>query len=167
MKVFEDFKQWSDRNQGRIEIINRNGLEIGLNKFKPAASDEKIKDLTDFFSSQFPSDYINFLRFCNGASLFEDLEYGGVNFFYSVSEVIHYNEATERKIVVANILDDRIIIDLDRWQSGTEEYLLLSEDMYSKEHTGSFYSNFETWLERFVISQGEKFWYWKTDRHTF
>lgn len=167
MKVFEDFKRWSDRNQGQIEIITRNGLEIALNKFRPAAPDEKIKYLTDFFSSAFPSDYIAFLQICNGASLFEDLEYGGVNFFYSVSEVIDFNEAPDRKIVVADILDDRIIIDLDRWQSGTSEYLLLSESKYSKEYTGFFYSNFETFLERFVISQGEKFWYWKTDRHIF
>lgn len=28
-------------------------------------------------------------------------------------------------------------------------------------------TNFETWLERFIISQGEKFWYWKTDRYIF
>ncbi|MDT0121031.1 hypothetical protein Q9R46_00135 [Paenibacillus sp. RRE4] len=28
-------------------------------------------------------------------------------------------------------------------------------------------TNLETWLERFILSQGEKFWYWKTDRYTF
>ena len=164
MKVFEDFKAWSEQNEGRTEILTPAGRMTAIHKFKPGASEEKIRDLSNFFSTPLPPDYIKFLRFCNGASLFEHPEYGGENFLYSAQDVIYYNEASDRKIIVANILDDQIIIDLDRWQSGNMEYLLLGESFDPAEAAGRFYSNFEIWLERFVISQGTKFWYWKTDR---
>ncbi|WP_024630779.1 MULTISPECIES: SMI1/KNR4 family protein [unclassified Paenibacillus] len=164
MNVFKDFKEWSDKNEGRIKILTPAGKTTAVNKFKPSASEDKIKELSDYFSTPLPPDYISFLRLCNGASLFEDPEYGGVNFLYSVQDLIHYNEASDSKIVIANILDDRILIDLERWRSQDEQYMLLCESLYSTEHTGCFYSNFETWLERFILSQGSKFWYWKTDR---
>lgn len=164
MNSFKAFKEWSDQNEGRIEILTPAGKTTAINKFKPSAPEDKIKELSDYFSTPLPPDYINFLRLCNGASLFEDPEYGGENFLYSAQDVMHYNEASNSKIVVANILDDRILIDLDRWRSQDEQYLLLCESLYSVEHSGNFYSNFETWLQRFIISQGSKFWYWRTDR---
>ncbi|WDQ30458.1 SMI1/KNR4 family protein [Paenibacillus marchantiae] len=164
MNTFSAFKEWSDQNDSHIEILVPTGKTTVVNKFRPSASEEKIKELSNYFSTPLPPDYISFLRLCNGASLFEDPEYGGENFLYSAQDVMHYNEASNSKIVVANILDDRILIDLDRWRSHDEQYLLLCESLYSVEHTGSFYSNFETWLQRFVISQGSKFWYWRTDR---
>ncbi|PIH55329.1 SMI1/KNR4 family protein [Paenibacillus sp. LK1] len=164
MNTFKAFKEWSDQNDGHIEILVPTGKTAAINKFKPSASEDKIKELSDYFSTPLPPDYISFLRLCNGASLFEDPEYGGENFLFSAQDVIHYNEASHSKIVVANILDDRILIDLESWRNQDQDYLLLSESLYSVEHIGSFYSNFETWLERFIISQGSKFWYWKTDR---
>ncbi|WP_110931661.1 HNH endonuclease signature motif containing protein [Paenibacillus bouchesdurhonensis] len=56
---------------------------------------------------------IQFLKCCNGASLFENPQYGGENIIYSIDEVILYNDTTYQldKIVVANIVDDRIVID--------------------------------------------------------
>ena len=162
--LIKAFKEWSDQNEGQIEILAPTGKTTVMNRFKPGASKDKLKELYEYFSFALPPDYISFLQLCNGASLFEDPEYGGESLLYSAQDVIHYNEASDNKIVVANILDDRILIDLELWSSGDEQYLLLCESLYSVEHTGSFYSNFETWLERFIISQGEKFWYWKTKR---
>lgn len=167
MELFKAFKEWSDQNDGQVEIFTSAGKMTAINRLKPGATQEKIEDISNFFSVSLPPDYIGFLQICNGASLFEHPEYGGEIFLYSVQDVIHYNEPTDRKIAVANIVGDQILIDLDRWHFGEEEYLLLSEDLYSKDHTGCFYSNFKTWLERFIISQGEKFWYWKTERYTF
>lgn len=164
MNTFKAFKEWSDQYDGHIEILVPTGKTAAINKFKPSASEDKIKELSNYFSTPLPPDYISFLRLCNGASLFEDPEYGGENFLFSAQDVIHYNEASNSKIVIANILDDRILIDLERCHSEDQDYLLLCESLYSVENTGSFYSNFETWLERFIISQGSKFWYWKTDR---
>ncbi|MDP9701721.1 hypothetical protein J2T16_004665 [Paenibacillus intestini] len=43
----------------------------------------------------------------------------------------------------------------------------LCESMNPVDFSGHFNTNFKTWLERFIISQGEKFWYWKTDRYIF
>lgn len=164
MNVFKDFKDWSDQNEGHIEIFAPVGKTTAINKFKPSASEDKIKELSDYFSNPLPPDYISFLRLCNGASLFEDPEYGGENILYSAQDVIHYNDALDSIISIANILDDRILIDLERWKSNDDQYLLLCESSNSVEYAGRFYSNFETWLERFIISQGSKFWYWKTDR---
>ncbi|MCP1135640.1 SMI1/KNR4 family protein [Paenibacillus polysaccharolyticus] len=167
MKLFSDFKKVSDQNEGHITILNRTGVAIAVNKFKPGAPEDKINDLNTFFSTTLPPDYINFLQCCNGASLFEHPEYGGEITLYSAQDIIHYNEPADRKIVVANIQDDRIIIDLDLHQSGNQNYLLLCESMNPVEYSGSFNTNFETWLERFIVSQGSKFWYWKTDRYIF
>ncbi|CAM4526659.1 SMI1/KNR4 family protein [Paenibacillus xylanexedens] len=164
MTVIKAFKEMSDQNDGRIEILTSVGKTTIVNKFKPSATEDKIKELSDYFSTPLPSDYISFLRESNGASLFEHLEYGGENFLYSVQDVIHYNEASDRRIVIANILDDRILIDLDRWSAQDQEYLLLCESSNPVEYSGDFHSNFETWLERFILSQGSKFWYWKTER---
>ncbi|MEO2256228.1 SMI1/KNR4 family protein [Paenibacillus amylolyticus] len=153
------YKEWSDQNNGRIEILAPTGEMTAMNKFKPGASEDKIKEF-----SELPPDYISFLQLCNGASLFEDPEYGGESLLYSAQDVIHYNEASDNKIAVANILDDRILIDLERWRSQDQDYLLLCESLNPVEHARRFHSNFETWLDRFLISQGEKFWYWKTER---
>lgn len=150
------FKEWSDQNNGRIEILAPTGKMTAMNKFKPGASEDKIKELSEYFSTPLPPDYTSFLQLCNGASLFEDPEYGGESFLYSSQDVIHYNEASDNKIVVANILDDRILIDLERWSSGDEKYLLLCESLNPVDYASPFYSNFETWLDRFLISQGEK-----------
>jgi len=164
MAVIEAFKEWSDQNDGHIEILSPTGKTSVINRFKPSASEDKIKELSQYFSTLLPQDYINFLQLCNGASLFEDPEYGGESTLYSVQDVIHLNNASDSRIVIANILDDRILIDLERWRSQDEQYLLLCESLNPIENAGRFYSNFETWLERFIISQGSKFWYWKTDR---
>ncbi|MBB6024135.1 hypothetical protein HNR77_005239 [Paenibacillus sp. JGP012] len=164
MSVFRALREISNQNDGRIEILTPIGKRTVINKFKPSATEDKIKELTNYFSTSLPLDYINFLRESNGASLFEHLEYGGENFLYSVQDVIHYNEASDRRIVIANILEDRILIDLDRWSTENQEYLLLCESSNPVEYSGDLHSNFETWLERFIIAQGSKFWYWRTDR---
>lgn len=167
MELFKAFKEWSDQNDGQIEIFTSAGRMTAINRLKPGATQEKIEDISNFFSVSLPPDYIGFLQICNGASLFEHPEYGGEVLLYSAQDVMHYNEPTDRKIAVANIVDDRILIDLDRWHSGEEEYLLLCESMNPVDFSGHFNTNFKTWLERFIISQGEKFWYWKTDRYIF
>ncbi|WP_434751370.1 SMI1/KNR4 family protein [Paenibacillus amylolyticus] len=164
MSVIKAFREMSIQNDGRIDIITYSGKITVINKFKPSATEDKIKELTNYFSTSLPSDYISFLRESNGASLFEHLEYGGENFLYSVQDVMYYNEASDRRIVIANILEDRILIDLDRWSTQNQEYLLLCESSNPVEYSGDFHSNFETWLERFIIAQGSKFWYWRTDR---
>ncbi|WP_145324819.1 SMI1/KNR4 family protein [Paenibacillus xylanexedens] len=162
--LIKAFKEWSDQNEGQIEILAPTGKTTVMNRFKPGASKDKLKELYEYFSVALPPDYISFLQICNGASLFEDPVYGGESFLYSAQDVIHYNEASDNKIVIAKILDDRILIDLERCRSQDQDYLLLCESLNPVDYASRFYSNFETWLDRFLISQGEKFWYWKTER---
>lgn len=166
-KLILQLKKRQEMHGGCDEIIISGGdIVNACSHFNPPAIDEEIHKLTIHFSSEFPYDYIQFLKCCNGASLFENPQYGGENIIYSIDDVILYNDTTYQldKIVVANIVDDRIVIDLSRWRNGEEHYLLLCESMNPVDLTSSFYCNFETWLERFIIAQGSKFWYWKTDR---
>ncbi|WP_339238676.1 hypothetical protein MKX40_29565 [Paenibacillus sp. FSL R5-0517] len=44
------FKEWSDQNNGRIEILAPTGKMTARNKFKPGASEDKIKELSEYFT---------------------------------------------------------------------------------------------------------------------
>ncbi|WP_028562817.1 SMI1/KNR4 family protein [Paenibacillus pinihumi] len=161
------FKKRLETNNGCTEIIIPGGDSVNVRShFNPPAAKQDIQRLTNYFSSQFPNDYLQFLECCNGASLFEDLQYGGENILYSVEQVIFLNDISrqQNQITVANILDDRIVIDLNLWRKGEDHYLLLCESQNPVEISGKFFCDFETWLERFIIAQGNKYWYWKTER---
>lgn len=165
--LMRQFKDRLDNNNGIIEAMVKGGdFEKTRNHLNPPATQEDIQRLTDHFSSEFPQDYIQYLECCNGASLFEDLQYGGENILYSVDQVIMANENIEHndRIAVAYICDDRILIDLNLWRKGEDQYLLLCESVNPVECSGRFFCNFETWLERFLLAQGHKYWYWKTER---
>jgi hypothetical protein len=165
--LMQQFKKRLDYSNGLIEIMVSGGNVINTRSLlKPPATKEQIQRLINHFSSEFPPDYLQYLDCCNGASLFEDLQYGGENILYSVDQVILANDTIEHngRIAIANICDDRILIDLNLWKKGEDQYLLLCESTNPVEWSGKFCCNFETWLERFLLAQGEKYWYWKTER---
>lgn len=83
MELFKAFKEWSDQKNGQIEIFTSEGKMTAINRLKPGATQEKIEDISNFFSVSLPPDYIGFLQLCNGASLFEHPEYGGEVLLYS------------------------------------------------------------------------------------
>lgn len=159
MSTLSSFKEWSDQGNGNIDILIHGGRVTVHNRFGSPATDQEIEQLSDFFSRPLPDELYQFLKTCNGASLFEDLSYGGESIIYSTADIMTLNESTSTKIIVANILDDRILIDLDH----TDKYMLLCESLNPIEESRRFSCDFETWLERFILSQGSKFWYWSLD----
>ncbi len=55
-------------------------------RFNPPATEEEIKKLP----FNIPSDYEDFLKICNGATLFDDPENGGGLQLSSVEEILEY-----------------------------------------------------------------------------
>ncbi|WP_232510151.1 hypothetical protein [Paenibacillus crassostreae] len=71
-----------------------------------------------------------------------------------------YEEPAEGYLKIGYFYQDNIVIDLKKYKEGQKNYLLI------KGHIDHFYEarelnmNFELWFDRFIVSQGSKFWTW-------
>lgn len=166
-ELIQIFKSRLEQNNNELEVQTLGREIINMRcSFNSPASKDMIDLLKNEFSSEFPQDYIDFLECCNGATLYIHPQFGSENVIYTVQDVIDINTANKpfNKVVVACIYDDSIVIDLEKWRNGDSNYLLLCESMNNIEPSKKLYCNFEAWLERFILSQGNKYWYWSIER---
>ena len=78
-------------NDNIIEIYCGGGVFSKVNcSFNAPASDEEIGVFENSHGTILPNDYKNFLKQCNGCRLFEDLEYGGESYLFSLKEIEEY-----------------------------------------------------------------------------
>lgn len=172
MQLIEAFKKRLEQHNGEIDVQQMDGsgeIVKMSSRFHPPATKEMIDELKNHFSSELPPDYVAFLESCNGAVLYIHPQYGSENLLFSVGEILGRSWVNDYpdKMEVAYILDDRIVIDLEKWRNGDEHYLYLCESLSPLDDVRSLYCNFETWLERFIISQGNKYWYWRVGKSPY
>lgn len=149
-----------------VPCINGTEREVVF-RFNPPGEEQEIMALQKNFGYWLPADYIDFLKTCNGCRLFEHPQYGSENLLYSVEEVLeskavmdaHY-EFPEEYMNVAYILGDYIKLNLKDVAAGKEHYMYVVGASSSIDCMKSLHCNFETWLNRFIICQGEKYWDW-------
>ncbi len=136
--------------------------EIGVFKSKvnPPGNENQIADLISVY--HIPDEYLNFLRFANGMTLFNLDDIDGYKFF-SVEEIIKENKLladseeerwTGERIVFCGILGEGNYIAFD-----LKTKLLLDgfHEIYSDEWE-TIPLSFGEFLKKLIELKGEKFW---------
>lgn len=81
--LIKAFKEWSDQNEGLIEILASTGKTTAMNKFKSGASEDEIKELSEYFSAPLPPDYISFYNYVMERPCLKTLNMAGEPLIFS------------------------------------------------------------------------------------
>ncbi|MBD7966645.1 SMI1/KNR4 family protein [Paenibacillus gallinarum] len=155
-------KRLSENNNLLILQLNEGYVTEPTCNFNEPFTDKGIKQYIQELGYDLPSDYIAFLKICNGCNLFDHPVYGGESYLYRLEDIklLTYEEPTEGYLKIGYFYQDNLVIDLKKYSEGQKNYLLV------KGHIDNFYEarelnmNFELWFDRFIMSQGSKFWTW-------
>ncbi|MDM5283702.1 SMI1/KNR4 family protein [Peribacillus castrilensis] len=133
--------------------------------FNSEAVTAEIEKFENENSIKLPEDYKEFLTLHNGARIYESIEEDGEKLgdgleIFSLDEIKQYQEIeylSEHGIPIAHLLNDcYLILDTEKLKSGDPNYLNILEFT----ELSSLNLNFEIFLDRYIISQGEAFWSW-------
>ncbi|MFC6548700.1 SMI1/KNR4 family protein [Cohnella cellulosilytica] len=141
--------------------------------YKPANQEEIAKFVIET-GFTLPSGYLDFLQIHNGALLFQD-ESGKGNpswIIFGLDDVTDYHEQyhlTEKMYPIAKYDQTLICVDNQAVIDGREDYLFDRSIYDSPENEGeNMHLNFELYLDRLIVSQGDHFWFWNTlNAHNF
>ncbi|WP_158702777.1 SMI1/KNR4 family protein [Paenibacillus faecalis] len=156
------FKHLVSKNKDPVVIQNINGYEeeVILHLNAPAR-DEDLSILLEKISYKLPKDYEDFLRITNGCMLFgEENELYNVDTVIEQKDIIDLTYEKSELLNVAYILQDYIIINLEEAAQGKSEYVYVIDSYSPIEYLRSLKCDFQTWLDRFIVSQGNKYWDW-------
>lgn len=151
-----------------ITIQRENGelLEVTFELNAPASNND-LKEFSLKTHLNLPEDYLSFLKLHNGGKLFFD----GFDYFelYKLDEIlkyideynenIYYKSAYEKKwymIGQYNGYGDYLFIDSEKVENGENDYLIYVQVGEIERLS----VNFETWLDRFIVTQGTRYWLW-------
>lgn len=129
--------------------------------FREPATEEEIQEFTRSTGVHLPEDYQAFLRLHNGAVLFKPW-YGGQFELYGLSKIIELKRSAlflENWYPIGYQDGGYLLLNADKANKGDNDYLIWWESSIF-ENAQPLNLNFELWLDRFIIAQGTKFWYW-------
>ncbi|MCY8025305.1 SMI1/KNR4 family protein [Bacillus sonorensis] len=166
-KTVNSLKSLLDHN-GTIKLFGSEGY---ITEFQVTFSNYGARDEIQSFelihSISFPKDYKKFLEQHNGARIFDIISDGeniggGLHLFSleEIEEELEYVELFEgiNGIPIGHLLEEcHLIIDKDRLKQGDPNYLYLFEDGLDYK---SLNLNFEIFLDRYIMCQGEAFLEW-------
>lgn len=155
MEAIESLKNRLEQN---TLIVHREEgyVEKETFNFYPPASEKEFKRLPGYA----PKELIAFLKIHNGADLFVHPEYGGGTHFFSVSEILEHIKKWECPkffLPIGTGLDGLWIV----CQSvpGTDEnFIWVGEFIDFKDEFHKLDIDYTTWLERYIVAQGDPFW---------
>lgn len=153
-----------EENHGFIQIQSEEGFLFNAEcTFNSPAKDEEIIAFEKKMGITLPQDYKAFLKITNGCRLFDEVESGGEIELYSLNQIIEYNEhydQFEECFDIGYIYQDNIVINSKLYMENHNNYLYWKGHIDQFEEAIPLNMNFELWLDRFIISQGQKFWWW-------
>lgn len=134
--------------------------------FREGATESQIVEFEQRTGWIIPDDYREFLMFSNGARILSDSSEDNGIHLLSLNEI---EEATEpyyyehEYYIIGFTQNGHLLIDSEVCEKGTKKinYLSWIESTSSEEDKLDLGSNFEIWLDRFVIAQGANFWEWQ------
>lgn len=164
LQTLNALKKRLNENNNILQIQGEQGyLYKAKCTFNPPASDEEINDFEKQTGLIIPLDYKAFLKISNGCRLFDDINWGGEIELYSLKQIIELNrhyEQYEGCYDIAYIYQDNIVVKSESYSNNKRNYLFWKSQIESFEEVKPLDMNFELWLDRFVVSQGSKFWWW-------
>ncbi|MCF2946428.1 SMI1/KNR4 family protein [Paenibacillus tarimensis] len=164
-KTLKSLKKRLNNNNDLLELqLGEGYLTEAKCTFNEPINEKDLLDFEKEFGLRIPEDYYNFLTITNGCSLFDHPEYGGEASIYRWQDTMDatYEDPKEghKKLIIAYIYQDEIVIDLKAYNEGLSNYLMVKGHIDHFHQARPLNMNFELWFDRFIICQGEKFWTW-------
>lgn len=154
LEISNDYLYLQDR-EGNVERY--------VCKFARPVGDGEIERFIASIGQKIPLDYLDFLKISNGCSLFNHEIYGGENTLFPLDQVEYLYTSVNRSrgyLEIAYISDDTVVIDCNAYSKGEKNYLFVGNSTSSFVDFKSLGCNFETWLYRFITTNGSKYWNW-------
>ncbi len=148
-----------------VNILSYEELFTNLIINNPASSVE-IENVNSYFKNRLPQDYLSFLLYTNGCTLFEYKDLGGFEFLNSAN-LISENEFIKNQFD-ENVWDENIIMFCSCIGDG--DYIgfkILDNDRYviidcfrecSPSEWETIGNSLDDFIEKILDSNGEKFW---------
>ncbi|TVX85955.1 SMI1/KNR4 family protein [Paenibacillus agilis] len=155
--------------QGTRVVLREEGNNFeSICVFQDSATSHDISRLLEKYPDM-PKDYLEFLSVTNGLAPFTETDFFGGGDIYRINSVIEFNAPIKHptRVSVAYISDDYIIIDLDDVRSGKSEYMYVLESISDYDDARSLYCDFQTWFDRYIMAQGNKYWTWRVEDRKF
>ncbi|MEQ6357319.1 SMI1/KNR4 family protein [Lysinibacillus sp. M3] len=151
-----------------LTIQRENGeiLNVTCNWNSPV-TDQQLTEFSSKTNHILPNDFCSFLKICNGGKLYTD----GVDYFelFNLKGIHNYLNEYDININYKSAYDkswymigyykgygDYLFIDSEKVANGDNDYLIYVQ-------VGDIQRlsmNFETWLDRFIVAQGARYWIW-------
>lgn len=150
--------------KGFFEIYQGEGRVSNVTcKFNDPASLIELEQFEIHTGLSLPDDYKQFLLLHNGASFFDDVNFGGECYLYDIGLVLEnyqdmLGDFPSGWITIGYHYGEEILMDCDMYKIG-DRYCLMHRD--ACEPCGVAYSlklSFELWLDRLIICQGLNYW---------
>ncbi|MFC9541623.1 SMI1/KNR4 family protein [Lysinibacillus sp. NPDC056959] len=149
-----------------IQRENGETLNVTCNWNSPV-TDQQLMEFSSKTNHILPNDFCSFLKIRNGGKLFSD----GVDYFelfklkgihnylneYDIN--INYKSAYDKSWYMIGYYKgygDYLFIDSEKVANGDNDYLIYVQ-------VGDIQRlsmNFQTWLDRFIVAQGARYWLW-------
>lgn len=164
----DTFKKRLDQDHNLV-IQQENGELFPVTfQWNQPATVQEINQFTQLTRWDIPEDFRQFLLLHNGAKLFiPDNQMSSLNLF-SISEMLDFYKQDYKNYVNAGFPESWYMIG---WYHGYGEYIFIDSNLVRSKSFGYMgYSqvgqvmeinlNFETWLDRVFVAQGERYWLW-------
>lgn len=153
-------KRLDENNEVLVQNLGGN-CYLGKCIFKEPTTNENINRFEVETGWKIPEEFREFLLIHNGAEFFLD-EYGGTFGINSLDFIItEYNYAPlhENFYPIGSYVDlGQILINSKRVKEGRKDYMFLVGGIGLID----FKCDFETWLDRMIVTQGLSYWEWKS-----
>ncbi len=139
------------------------------------ASMSIVEEAQNRIGNMLPKDYVEFLTsVSNGATLFQDVEYGQWGFkLYGTDDIVSKQQYWRKSfpktwtpdlLAVAETLGDGnvIVFDVNRIARDSSGYAVLEGNAIDTVGSWPMLSGtFHEWLDHLVTAQGDRYWEWK------
>ena len=153
-------KKRLDNDNTLIKQAEWGYAELSKCFFRPPATQNEIDSFFDELNLALPNDFRQFLLIHNGAVLF-DFEIFGYQQIFK-----HYIQWGYKELIpqgwypIGCDNGDMLFIDSNKCGDRESTYLYWTECLFV-DSAIDIKMNFERWLERFCICNGEKYWLWQ------
>lgn len=132
--------------------------------FNSPVTEEEIHQFEKDTNWKLPMSFKQFLLKNNGARLFKHVKCGGGYELLGLDEIRdnHLDYMPEKWYPISINNGDYLFIDSSKVEKGKDDYLVYFEhdSDICPENGRRILLNFETWLDRLIVSQGAEFWSW-------
>ncbi|MBB4823097.1 hypothetical protein HNO89_000315 [Sporosarcina luteola] len=166
-KTIQGLKKRAESNCEFIIQARAGNLIPVLCMFNHAANPKKIKSL-EASGLKIPPDFREFLLLHDGATLFSHLEYGGGITLLDIEGILNLYEEYQEYLPegwypIGFDNEDLLLIDSKKVKTNSKaaNYLYWSS-LIDLAHNDviDLKGNFEIWLDRLFMAQGNKYWEW-------